>query len=151
MLLWSCNSSNTDNKTKTDNTAAGTTTKMAAASTTTPSPKDSAAMMKAWMDFATPGAMYTDGKKPTATREAKVSQWMDAKVPPTKIKAINIQTAAIGGRYVLGKFSITMMGQPFEGMSTMGYDNGKKMFVSTWLDTMGTGIIYMTGTYDEAN
>ena len=151
LLLWSCNSSTTDDKTKTETTAADTTKKMADATTTTAPPMDSAAMMKAWMDFATPGAMHTWMVKTNGTWEAEVSQWMDAKAPPTKMKATNVQTAAMGGRYVLGKFSTTMMGQPFEGMSTMGYDNGKKMFVSTWVDNMGTGIIYMTGTYDEGN
>ena len=43
-----------------------------------------------------------------------------------------------------------MMGMPFQGHSIMGYDNAKKMFVSTWVDNMGSGIIYLTGTYDEA-
>ena len=42
-----------------------------------------------------------------------------------------------------------MMGQPFEGMSNMGYDNAKKMFVSTWMDNISTGIVHMNGTYDE--
>ncbi len=38
---------------------------------------------------------------------------------------------------------------PFESMSTMGYDNAKKMFTSTWMDNLGTGIVYISGTYDE--
>lgn len=42
-----------------------------------------------------------------------------------------------------------MMGAPFEGLSTMGYDNAKKIFVSTWIDNLGTGIVHMTGTYNE--
>ena len=52
---------------------------------------------------------------------------------------------SLGGRYVIGKFAGTMMGQPFEGMSTMGYDNAKKMFTSTWVDNMGTGIVHYDG------
>jgi hypothetical protein len=71
-------------------------------------------------------------------------------LPPTKSKAVNIQSSALGGRYVTGKFTGTMMGQPFEGMSIMGYDNAKKVFTSTWVDNMGTGLVQMTGTYDEA-
>jgi hypothetical protein len=43
-----------------------------------------------------------------------------------------------------------MMGMPMTGQSTMAYDNAKKMFVSTWIDNLGSGIVYMTGTYDEA-
>ena len=41
------------------------------------------------------------------------------------------------------------MGQPLQGISTMGYDNSKKIFVATWIDNMTTGIAYMTGTYDS--
>ena len=41
-----------------------------------------------------------------------------------------------------------MMGMPFQGMSTMAYDNGKKTFMSTWIDNMGTGILETEGTYD---
>jgi Protein of unknown function (DUF1579) len=112
---------------------------------------DSAAMMKAWTDFATPGDMHKWMAKTNGTWEGEVSQWgMDPSAPPMKEKAVNVQSSAIGGRYVMGKYISKMMGQPFEGMSTMGYDNAKKMFTSTWVDNMGTGIIHMSGTYDEA-
>jgi hypothetical protein len=111
---------------------------------------DTAAMNKAWMEFATPGAMHKWMEKTNGTWEAEVSQWMSADAPPMKAKATNVQSSALGGRYVTGKFTGSMMGQPFEGMSTMGYDNSKKMFTSTWVDNMGTGIVHMTGTYDEA-
>ena len=114
-------------------------------------PPDSAAMMKAWQDFATPGDMHKWMEKTNGTWEAEVSQWMDPAAPPTKTKATNVQSSVLGGRYVIGKFSSMMMGQPFEGMSTMGYDNAKKMFTSTWVDNMGTGIVHMSGTYDDAS
>ncbi|RYG32008.1 MAG: DUF1579 domain-containing protein, partial [Chitinophagaceae bacterium] len=44
----------------------------------------------------------------------------------------------------------TMMGMPFEGHSTLGYDNAKKTFVNTWIDNAGTGIMYLEGPYDAA-
>lgn len=111
---------------------------------------DSAAMMKAWQEFATPGDMHKWMEKTNGTWEAEVSSWMAPDAPPMKSKSTNVQSSAMGGRYVIGKFTGTMMGQPFEGMSTMGYDNAKKMFTSTWMDNMGTGIVHMSGTYDEA-
>lgn len=40
---------------------------------------------------------------------------------------------------------------PMEGIATMAYDNSKKMFVSTWVDNMGTGIMVMEGTWDDAS
>ena len=149
ILLFSCNNATEkkEDAVKTDSTK---TTEQPVAKETPPPPPDSATMAKAWQDFATPGAMHKWMEKTNGTWEGEVSQWMDPAAPPTKAKAINVQSSAMGGRYVIGKFSSTMMGQPFNGMSTMGYDNSKKLFVSTWIDDMGTGIIYMTGTYDEA-
>src|SRR5262249_46259218 len=41
--------------------------------------------------------------------------------------------------------------KPFEGTGLLGYDNAKKMFVSTWADNMGTGIMYTEGPWDAAS
>jgi len=149
LLLISCN--NSDNKTKTETPASDNKETSADAKPATPTtPPDTAAINKAWAAFMTPGPMHSWLAKTNGTWEAEVSTWMDASTPPMKSKATNVQTSVLGGRYVTGKFSSSMMGQPMEGMSTTGYDNAKKMFVSTWVDNMGTGIVHMSGTYDEA-
>ncbi|MFZ1528914.1 MAG: DUF1579 domain-containing protein [Ferruginibacter sp.] len=106
-------------------------------------------MMKAWMEFSSPAEMHKWMEGMNGTWEGVVLTWMDPSAPPSKEKATNVQTSAMGGRYFIGNFSSNMMGMPFEGMSIMGYDNGRKVFVSTWIDNMGTGIIKMEGTYDE--
>ncbi len=148
LLLFSCN--NSGEKTDAATTDSPKTEQPVTKDAAPAAMPDSAAMMKAWMDFATPGAMHTWMAKTNGTWEAEVSNWMAPDAPPMKSKAINVQSSVLGGRYVIGKFTGTMMGQPFEGMSTMGYDNAKKLFTSTWVDNMGTGIVHMTGTYDEA-
>jgi hypothetical protein len=56
----------------------------------------------------------------------------------------------LNGLYQEGKLAGNMMGMPFEGKSITGFDNAKKMFVSTWIDNLGSGIIVMTGSYDDA-
>ena len=150
MLLFSCN--NDGEKTteaKKDSTATVAETVPAKENTAPAPPPDSAAMMKAWEVFATPGDQHKWMAKMNGTWEAEVSQWMDPAAPPTKVKATTVQSSTMGGRYVIGKFTSSMMGMPMEGLSTMGYDNGKKLFTSTWIDNMGTGIVHMTGTYDE--
>src|SRR3712207_5514564 len=43
-----------------------------------------------------------------------------------------------------------MMGKALEGRSLVGYDNAKKVFTSTWVDNMGTGMMVMEGTWDKA-
>ena len=35
-------------------------------------------------------------------------------------------------------------------MSTTGYDNAKKVYVSTWIDNIGTGVMKMEGPWDKA-
>lgn len=148
LFLFSCNGSGDAEKPKTDSATTVATTEV---KTEAPAPPmDSAAMMKAWQAFATPGAMHKWMEKTNGTWEGEVTQWMDPKAPPAKSKATNVQISSMGGRYVIGRFTGNMMGQPFEGMSTMGYDNARKLFVSTWIDNMGTGIVHMSGTYDEA-
>jgi hypothetical protein len=148
IMFFSCNNSNEKTETaKTDTTITEQPVVKDAAPAAMP---DSAAMMKAWQDFATPGAMHQWMEKTNGTWEAEVSSWMAADAPPAKAKATIVQSSVLGGRYVIGKYTGSMMGQPFEGMSTMGYDNAKKLFSSTWVDNVGTGITHMSGTYDEA-
>jgi hypothetical protein len=37
------------------------------------------------------------------------------------------------------------MGQPFRGIGTDGFDNARRTFVSTWIDTAGTMMLVMEG------
>ena len=50
----------------------------------------------------------------------------------------------LGGRYLEQHYDGTMMGQPFCGIG-YGFDNYKKKYVATWIDSMGTGILVTTG------
>lgn len=40
---------------------------------------------------------------------------------------------------------------PFEGENVMAYNNARKVYSSTWIDNMGTGLMYMEATYDKGN
>ena len=111
-------------------------------------PVDSAAAMKAWMDFATPGPVHKWLAAADGEWEGEITQWMAPDAPPMTIKGSSSNKTIMGGRYQVGNFKGSFMGQPFEGMSTMGYDNTKKMIVSSWLDNMGTGIMQMEGPVD---
>ena len=105
---------------------------------------------KAWQEFMTPGAMHKWMASHAGTWEAEVTQWMDPSAPPTKSKATDVVKMTMNGLYQVADFSSRMMGMPMMGHSTLGYDNAKKKFVMTWIDNLGSGIVYMTGTYDEA-
>ena len=105
--------------------------------------------MKAYQDFMTPGPMHKWIAKFNGTWEADITGYMDP-TKPEKSKATNVNSTIMNGLYQVGDYTGNMMGMPFQGHSIMGYDNAKKMFVNTWIDNMGSGMIFMTGAYDDA-
>jgi hypothetical protein len=56
----------------------------------------------------------------------------------------------LGGRYQESVFKGNFMNMPMEGKGTLAYDNAKKSFQSTWIDNIGTGIMVLDGTWDDA-
>lgn len=112
---------------------------------------DQAAMMKAWQSFMTPGEMHKMMMGWAGTWDAEVLSFMDPSAPPQKSVATNTVTSVFSGLYQITELNGNIMGMPFEGRGTLAYDNGKKMFINTWIDNLGSGIIYMTGSWDEAS
>ena len=108
------------------------------------------AMMKAWQNYMTPGDVHKMIAKSDGKWNAEVSMWMAPDSAAEKSTAVCENKMILGGRYQQSVHKGTMMGMPFEGMSLLGYDNAKKTFMSSWVDNMGTGIMYMEGTWDEA-
>ncbi len=106
--------------------------------------------MKKWMDYMTPGEMH----KMLSTMDGKwteeVTMWMDPTQPPMKSKATTEYKMILGGRYQQSDVRGSFNGMPFEAQSILGYDNMKKVFTSSWIDNMGTGILLMEGPYDPA-
>jgi hypothetical protein len=102
-----------------------------------------------WMTYMTPGKMHDMMAKSNGDWHEDIVFWMDPKGPPTKAEAECSNSMIMGGRYQESIHKGDMMGMPFEGKGIMGYDNIKKVFQSTWIDNMGTGVMYMEGPYNE--
>jgi hypothetical protein len=107
--------------------------------------------MKAWTDYMTPGDVHKMIAKWDGKWKEEVTMWMQPGAPPTKSTATCINKMVMGGRYQQSTHTGTMMGQPFEGQGTLAWDNAKKKLISTWIDNMGTGIMYMEGTWDPTS
>lgn len=76
--------------------------------------------------------------------------WMAPGAPEQKMTSTCVNKMILGGRYQQSKHEGNFMGMPFEGKSLTGWDNTRKVFVSSWIDNFGTGMIYMEGTWDPA-
>src|SRR5947207_14762494 len=87
--------------------------------------------------------------------------WMnpDPNAKPEESKGTAVRKSIMDGRYVImdvtGKMEMPgpdgkKKEMTFKGQGTEGYDNVKKKFVGTWIDSMGTGVMMSEGDYDPA-
>lgn len=107
-------------------------------------------MDKAWMENMTPGEMHKVIASTNGTWDCDITHWMGIDSTPMKSKGTTVSKSAFNGLFQESEHTGDMMGMKFTGKETMGYDNSKKKFVSTWYDNMGSMIIYSTGDYDAA-
>jgi hypothetical protein len=114
-------------------------------------PMDSATQAQKWMEYMTPGEMHKMLADMNGEWNVETTMWMDPAKPPMTSKGTMSNKMILGGRYQEGKHKGSMMGMPFEGISTTGYDNATKKFVSTWVDNMGSGVMKMEGDWDETS
>jgi hypothetical protein len=62
-----------------------------------------------------------------------------------KTKGKQVAKMTLGGKFLESTFEGSMMGKPYHGRGLMAYDNAKKKYVSTWADSMSTGILVFVG------
>lgn len=127
---------------------------------TPPSPPvDSATMKKMWAEYKTPGPMHKMMGAWDGNWTAEVTMWMDPSQPPMKSSGKSVNKMILGGLYQESVFNGTMkmpgddgkmMDVPFSGQGTLAYDNARKVFISTWIDNMGTGLMKLEGPWDDA-
>jgi len=114
-------------------------------------PLDSAAQQKAWMEYATPSAPHKMLAEEVGTWNCEMTFWMGHDAKPEKATSTADIKMILGGRYQEANYKGTMMGQPFEGKSTVSYNNASKEFTSTFIDNMGTGMMVGVGKWDDAS
>lgn len=112
-------------------------------------PLDSAAQMKAWATYATPGNAHKLMAEEAGTWNCDMTFWSAASAKPEKAASTANVKMILGGRYQETIYQGTVMGQAFEGKSTLAYDNATKEYTTTFIDNMGTGMLVALGKYNE--
>ena len=146
-LFAACDSKKDDDKKTGDSKETTNEAKTAAAWI----PVDSLMMDKYWKENMTISDQHKMLAKSAGTWTGDMTMWMADGDAPQKMATTTESKVIYGGLYVQSTHTGNMMGMPFEGMSTMGYDNMKKEFFSTWIDNMGSGFMLSTGTWDDAS
>jgi len=106
------------------------------------------AMMEAWTKFATPGPGHKVLEPLVGSWNAEITSWLAPGAPAIKGTGTAENTWVLGGRYLHQAYRGEWEGRTYEGIGVTAYDNFKKQYLSTWMDTMGTGILLFAGAAD---
>jgi hypothetical protein len=70
--------------------------------------------------------------------------------PAMKSKGSETCEMLPGGMWLISRFKGEMIGMPFSGVGTTGYDPVEKKYVGTWVDSMSPHLMIIKGEYDPA-
>lgn len=102
-------------------------------------------MMEAMTQAGTPGDAHKKLDGMVGTWTAKVTSRMEPGADSITMEGTSENKWIMGGRYLEQRFSGTFMGTPFDGIGYTGYDNVKKQYWGTWMDSMSTGMMLSGG------
>ena len=106
-----------------------------------------AEQMQAWAKLAVPGPEHEALKPMVGTFNAEVtSAAMDGSGKTETSKGVMTNELVLDGRYLQSRYD----GSDMKGIGFMGYDNSKKKYVATWMDTMSTMIMVLEGSADAS-
>lgn len=104
-----------------------------------------------WQEAMTPGDAHKALEQFVGEWDAVTRVWMEGPgKPPAESTGSSSSTMALGGRFLRQDFTGQMMGMPFTGVGFTGYDNIKKKYVGSWMDSMSTALATMEGTFDTS-
>jgi Protein of unknown function (DUF1579) len=150
LLIVACNNEKKAEEKTASETASDTSSKVEDKKEEAWIPIDSAAAMKAMMEAGTLGEPHKMLAKSNGTWAAEMTYWDGIDRPANKMTGTQVTSSILDGHFQQSKFSGSFMGMPFNGVSTVGYDNTTKEFVSLWMENMNTSIMVMKGTWDDA-
>ncbi len=108
------------------------------------------AEMKAMEAYGAVGDMHAMLARDNGAWQETVTMWSTPGAEPMTFKAEVQAKMVMDGRYQQQTHTGEMMGAPFNGLSTTGFDNARRVFVNTWIDNFGTSLMYSEGTWNAA-
>lgn len=144
LIMAACNN---DSKTATD---PGNTDNSGNTKSTAPV-LDSATKAANMMAYSMPGAMHKMMASWDGNWTTTIKFWTKPDLPPDSIIAKSVNKMINNGLIQHSTHAADWAGMPFNGVSQTGYDNHRGVFWSTWFDNFGSGLMYMEGTWNEAD
>jgi len=112
--------------------------------TTTTTTKESAP--PEWLKHTQPSAAHKKNLELLVGSFTYTSKmWMEPTSTPEESSGTSEAKWILDGRFVQETVKGKAMGQDFEGISIMGYDNFSGEYQTIWLDSMNTAMMYIKG------
>lgn len=103
--------------------------------------------------FPAPSEEHALLKKDVGTWKATIKMWMgpdgqaDANAEPVESQGEEVNRM-LGEFWCVSAFSGEFAGMKFEGHSVNGYDAKQKKYVGSWVDSISSNPMHMSGIYD---
>ncbi len=81
--------------------------------------------------------------------DAQFKMYMQPDQPPAESAGTD-SVRALGNHWIVAESKFTMMGAPYSGRLSLGYDPQKKHFHGTWIDSFGGYLWVYKGTLSDA-
>jgi len=107
-------------------------------------------MFKKMAEMSTPGKEHEALKPLIGSWTCAVKFWMAPGTAPQESAGTMERKWILGGRFMQEDYKGSAMGMPFEGVGLIGYDKGQKRYDSSWMDSMSTSTMKMTGSADAS-
>lgn len=108
-------------------------------------------MMEMMMKLGTPGEHHKNLAQLEGKWNAVMKMRWSAESPWDESKGVIDYRMVLGGRWLHMMYKGESGGQPFEGAGSIGYDNGMKKYVSSWMDSMSTSCMMTYGDCDASH
>jgi hypothetical protein len=106
-------------------------------------------MQEGMQQMPSPGPEHKWIKGRVGTWEVKNKMRMTPGAPMMESAATEVCELICGGFWVSCIYKADFSGRAFEGRQLMGYDQQKKKFISTWIDSWSSHLMVMEGTLNK--
>lgn len=107
-------------------------------------------MQQRQIEYMTPGAGHQVLNDRVGQWKMEVRYWLPGVPDPMVSLGTSSMQWIMDGRYIEDHTQASTDQGPFEGRGFVGFDNLTKEYVSTWIDSMSTGVMISRGTFDAA-
>lgn len=104
-----------------------------------------------WITYMMPDEIHKMLEDYSGSFDLEISMWMGEGEKPAVIQISAMNKMILGGRFLEITQTGNMMGTDYYSIVTIGFNTITKLFDQTTLTNMGTGTLYLTGSWDPQN